>query len=223
MGQGRLSNCPRAYSANLRLEYHLAVQATLANNSAEGGSALFHAFSSLVLVVLAVSSGAVLGARRTTDRRGRAASPGFVDALIISSCWAGRLITSRQGIPNSHSLVIWIAIALCASYAVHRFQRQWYGQGVRERESLVSDTSQSLKTPEAGTRIRKRLRAWASDVGGFQTRLILAGLYYSLFMPFGLTVGLWGDPLKLRTKSPGTSWEPRPSDDATLKESGRQF
>ena len=186
------------------------------------GLALFQALLSLLLVMLAVSAGAVLGTGREDACHGRNLSPRLVDAVLIVFCWAGRFITSWQGLSDWLSFAIWIAFGIWTAYAIHRVRRQRQGQESREQGAHYSSYSPRLASREASHPI-SRLREWTIAVGGFQTRLILAALYYVLLMPFGLTVGLWSDPLRLHTKPNGTSWVPRPCDDSNLNESRRQF
>jgi hypothetical protein len=53
-------------------------------------------------------------------------------------------------------------------------------------------------------------------IGDLIGRLILSIFYFTLFMPFGLSVRLWGDPLALRLRNNRVLWIERTSRDITF-------
>lgn len=59
-------------------------------------------------------------------------------------------------------------------------------------------------------------------IGDFIGRLVLTVFYFTLFMPFGLGVRLFGDPLALRPNH-RTKWIERKTTDLTLEDSRRLF
>lgn len=59
--------------------------------------------------------------------------------------------------------------------------------------------------------------------GDFQSRLLLTLFYFTVFVPFGAGLRLFGDPLRLRRPPEGSGWEARESLDAGLPASRRQF
>jgi hypothetical protein len=189
---------------------------------------LFRALSCLLVVMAAVSSGAVLGSRSRPPGMDRAASPRLVDAIVIALCWTGALLTYRWRISTALTLAIWITMGLLAAYTIHRIQSQrWEGKRQwREFQAPATDPSvhpRALNAGEASTKAWGRWRAFASELGGFQSRLILRAVYYCVFAPFGLSVGLFGDPLNLRGKANASSWQPRESGRPTLEDGRRQF
>ena len=157
-----------------------------------------------------------------------AASPGLVDAIIIALCWTGALLTYRWGMTTALTLAIWITVGLLAAYTIHRSQsrqpggkRQW-----REFHAPATDPSvhpRALTAGEASTKAWGRWQAFAGELGGFQSRLILRVVYYCVFAPFGLSVGLFGDLLNIRGKAKESSWEPREGGRPTLEDGRRQF
>ena len=178
--------------------------------------------------MVAVSSGAILGFRSKTDRMERAISPGLFDAFLIALCWTGALLTSKWGIATTLTLAAWITVGALSSYAIHRSQSS-IRRGKRQRKELpgpAADPSGHPQAPsaaEATSKARSRWRTFAGEVGGFQSRLILRAVYYCVFAPFGLSVGLFGDPLNIRSKASASSWEPRESGRPTLQDGRRQF
>ena len=73
--------------------------------------------------------------------------------------------------------------------------------------------------------LRKFWHAWkrlGQFIGDFIGRLVLTVFYFTLFMPFGLGVRLFGDPLAIRPSS-RTKWVERKTNDLTLEDSRRLF
>ena len=73
--------------------------------------------------------------------------------------------------------------------------------------------------------LRKFWKAWkrfGQFIGDFIGRLVLTIFYFTLFMPFGLGVRLFGDPLSIRPSS-RTKWVERQTNDLTLDDSRRLF
>jgi hypothetical protein len=59
-------------------------------------------------------------------------------------------------------------------------------------------------------------------VGNQIARVVLSVFYFTIFVPYGLGVRLFGDPLQMKTR-PNSLWRPRSTGDPTLAEAGRQF
>jgi hypothetical protein len=73
--------------------------------------------------------------------------------------------------------------------------------------------------------LRKVWEAWkrfGQFMGDLIGRLVLTIFYFTLFMPFGLGVRLFGDPLSLRSSS-SAKWVDRKTHDLTLEDSRRLF
>jgi dihydrodipicolinate synthase/N-acetylneuraminate lyase len=49
-------------------------------------------------------------------------------------------------------------------------------------------------------------KARARDIGDFQSRLLLTIFYFTVLAPFAVLMRLFGDPLRLRPRAPGTAW-----------------
>lgn len=73
--------------------------------------------------------------------------------------------------------------------------------------------------------LRKVWQAWkrfGQFMGDLIGRLVLTVFYFTLFMPFGLGVRLWGDPLAIRPLS-HAKWLERSTHDVTLENSRRLY
>ena len=73
--------------------------------------------------------------------------------------------------------------------------------------------------------LRKFWEAWkrfGQLIGDFVGRVVLTVFYFTLFVPFGLGVRLFGDPLALSRRGPG-KWLERATHDLSLDDSRRLF
>jgi len=65
-------------------------------------------------------------------------------------------------------------------------------------------------------------KAFGHFLGNLLARLVLSIFYFTIFVPFGLGVRRWSDPLQIKT-GPTSLWRPRSTGDQTLAEVERQF
>jgi hypothetical protein len=74
--------------------------------------------------------------------------------------------------------------------------------------------------------LRRAWHAWkriGRRIGDFQARLLLSAFYFTVIAPFGLAVGLAGDPLAIKPATP-RGWRPRTVAPGTpLERALRQF
>jgi len=73
--------------------------------------------------------------------------------------------------------------------------------------------------------LRKFWHAWkrfGQLIGDFMGRLVLTVFYFTLFMPFGLGVRFFADPLAIRPLS-RAKWLERRTQDLTIDDSRRLF
>ena len=71
--------------------------------------------------------------------------------------------------------------------------------------------------------LRKLWAAWkriAHRIGDFQARVLLTVIYALLILPFGLTIRLFSDPLKIKKRP--AKWMDHPEDDIDLEWAHRQ-
>jgi hypothetical protein len=60
-------------------------------------------------------------------------------------------------------------------------------------------------------------------IGDFIARVVLSLFYFTLFVPFGLGVWLFGDPLDMKVKVNPSLWLERTTHDHVLGDARRQF
>lgn len=73
--------------------------------------------------------------------------------------------------------------------------------------------------------LKKFWHAWkrfGQVMGDFIGRVVLTVFYFTLFMPFGLGVRLFGDPLALRPSGP-SKWLERTTKDLTIDDTRRLY
>ena len=73
--------------------------------------------------------------------------------------------------------------------------------------------------------LRKIWEAWkriGKIVGDFIGRVVLTVFYFTIFVPFGLGVRLFSDPLRLNRTS-SSHWVSPETTDLTLEDARRQF
>ena len=58
-------------------------------------------------------------------------------------------------------------------------------------------------------------------IGDALARVVLTLFYFTIFLPFGLAVSLFMDPLMIK-KHPGSNWLARTTHDKTLEDARRQ-
>ena len=70
-------------------------------------------------------------------------------------------------------------------------------------------------------------KAFGHALGNLVARLVLSIFYFTVFVPFGLGVRLFSDPLQVKpigvTTSPNNLWRTRTTEDRTLDQVRRQF
>ncbi|HEY84660.1 MAG TPA: hypothetical protein G4N96_06070 [Chloroflexi bacterium] len=65
-------------------------------------------------------------------------------------------------------------------------------------------------------------KAFGQFLGDWLARVLLTIFYFTVFLPFGIGVRLFSDPLAIKTR-PDKLWRPRPTGDKTLEDLQRQF
>jgi hypothetical protein len=65
-------------------------------------------------------------------------------------------------------------------------------------------------------------KAFGQFLGNLLARVVLSIFYFTVFVPFGVGVRLFSDPLQIKT-APDTLWRPRPTGDQSLEDTKRQF
>ena len=65
-------------------------------------------------------------------------------------------------------------------------------------------------------------KAFGRLMGNLVARVVLSIFYFTVFVPFGLGVRLFSDPMQIKTR-PNSLWVPRASGDRTVADVRRQF
>jgi hypothetical protein len=65
-------------------------------------------------------------------------------------------------------------------------------------------------------------KAFGRLMGNLVARVALTVFYFTVFVPFGLGVRWWSDPLQVKT-SPSSLWRPRTTAEPSLTEAERQY
>ena len=74
--------------------------------------------------------------------------------------------------------------------------------------------------------VRKLWETWkriGQQVGNFVARVVLTLFYFTLFMPFGVGVQLWSDPLRLKGSHEMSFWVGREPGEPSLDDARRGF
>jgi len=165
---------------------------------------LIELLSSLALVLLTLvgySSGAVLGARKRTP------VPGLLDLLVIIALWGAALLT-RGPLGKWAAIGVWLLAALLVGAL------------------LAAPRAHQYPKAEAVKNGRDLWNAWkdfARRMGNYQSRVLMALLYFTVVLPFGLGVRLLGDPLQVRAPA-DSRWSPKEMiPQPSLDDARRQF
>ena len=65
-------------------------------------------------------------------------------------------------------------------------------------------------------------KAFGRFMGNMLARVVLSVFYFTIFVPFGLGVRGFSDPMQIKT-TPDQLWRPRVTPEQTLAEAERQF
>ena len=76
------------------------------------------------------------------------------------------------------------------------------------------------------TRFQRIWSAWkkfGQAIGDIVARVVLTVFYFTVLVPFGVGVRLFGDPLQLTPSAGGVRWRARREADTNLEAARRQF
>jgi hypothetical protein len=144
----------------------------------------------LALVLLALvgySSGSVLGAK------GRAAVPGIADLAVIIVLWTAALAT-RNALGKWSAIGAWLVVGLVLGVALAWMRADSYPK------------AQPLNT---GSGLWNAWKGFARKMGNYQSRVLMAFIYFTVVLPFGLGMTLLGDPLRIKRTCGNSNWQPK--------------
>ena len=164
-----------------------------------------HLIAWLALIFLTLtgySGGSVLGAK------GRLTAPRITDLLAILILWIGALST-RSLLGTWAAIGVWFAAGLVIGAFLTRVRVYPAFQG-------------GPAHPDRG--LWNAWKGFALKMGHYQSRMIIACLYFLVVAPFGLGMALFGDPLKIRRTGGSSHWQPKETPGKpSLDEARRQF
>lgn len=141
----------------------------------------------ILLTLVGYSSGSALGAR------GRTPVPGILDLLAIVALWTAALAT-QNALGKWLAVGVWLVIGLLVGWILARIRRAGYAKA-------------PARDPDGG--LWKAWKGFASRMGNYQSRVLMALIYFTVVLPFGLGVRLLADPLKIRHVQGGSNWQPK--------------
>ena len=153
--------------------------------------------ASLALVLLTLvgySSGSVLGAS------GRNPTPRIFDLLAVVLLWIAALAT-RTTLGKWGAIVIWLVIGLTVGAVLARIRVDSYAK---------------IQPIDTGPGLWNVWKGFSRRMGNYQSRVLMAFIYFVIVLPFGLGVTLLADPLNIKGTKAGSNWRtkemsPKPS------------
>lgn len=163
----------------------------------------------LVLLTLAgYSSGAVIGGR------GKSVAPKLLDLGIVIVLLVAAL-TSRVVLNRWVAIGVWLAIGGLVSVVLSRARRD--KMPVKTEKRGLTQGGNPLSS------LWESWKGFATDMGNYQGRILLALFYFVVVTPFGLLVRLLSDPLCVKYSAGNSFWVSRPGVSIDLDEARRQF
>lgn len=141
----------------------------------------------ILLTLVGYSSGSVLGAKRRT------AVPGIADLLVAVALWTAALNT-RNALGKWSAVGIWLAIGLILGAVLAWVRASSYPK------------AQPLST---GSGLWNVWKVFAGKMGNYQSRVLMAFVYFTVVLPFGLGVTILGDPLRIKRACGNSNWQPK--------------
>ena len=144
----------------------------------------------VLLTLVGYSSGSVLGTS------GHNPTPRILDLLTVIVLWIAALAT-RTTLGKWGAIVIWLVIGLIVGAVLARIRIGSY------------PTAQPLDT---GPGVWNAWKGFSKRMGNYQSRVLMAFIYFVIVLPFGLGVTLLGDPLQIKRARTDSNWETKEMD-----------
>ena len=156
----------------------------------------------VLLTLVGYSSGSVLGAK------GRMVVPTITDLLVVVILWIAALAT-RDALGKWMAVGTWLTVGLVLG-AVLAWAR--------------ADSYPKAAPLNAGSGLWNIWKGFARKMGNYQSRALIAFVYFSVVVPFGLGVTFLADPLKVKRAHGNSNWQPKESPlKPSIGEARRQF
>ena len=149
-----------------------------------------HLIAGLAVILLALagySSGSVLGAK------GRTVAPDIVDLPVIVVLWIAALAT-RNVVGKWSAIGTWLVVGLILGAVLARVRADSYPR--TQPSNMDSGLWNAWKD-------------FARKMGNYQGRVLMAFMYFTIVLPFGLGVTLFGAPLKAKRSHGNSNWQPK--------------
>jgi len=166
---------------------------------------------SLIVLALFTLTGYSIGALIGVS--GKRISPQPLDLVSIIILWV-IAFTTRDSLGKWAAIVTWLGIGVFAGLVVTRF-----------RKPKASPAEAYIPLPEGSSRWRQMWRRWSYStrkIGDYQSRVLIAFLYFTVVLPFGLGYRIFGNPLKTRQSPTDTSWHKREMSAENIEDARRQ-
>ena len=168
--------------------------------------------SGLALVLLALvgySIGAVIGAKDGSP------APRLLDLAVVVVLWIIALF-SRSALGKWTAIGVWLVTGGLVSFVLSSVRR-----------AKMPSKAKKATVPGQGESFLKRLwegwKGFATEIGNYQGRILLAFFYFLVVTPFGALVRLFSDPLRIRSSANPSFWSKHPVTSSELDEARRQF
>lgn len=156
----------------------------------------------VLLTLVGYSSGSVLGAS------GHDPTPRILDLLVVVVLWIAALAT-RTILGKWVAIVIWLVLGLIVGVVLSRIRVGSYPK------------AQPLDT---GPGLWNAWKGFSRRMGNYQSRVLMAFMYFVIVLPFGLGVTLLADPLKIKRTGTNSNWQTKEmSLKPTIEEARGQF
>lgn len=156
----------------------------------------------ILLTLVGYSSGSSLGAK------GRVAVPAIIDLVVIVALWIAALGT-RNVFGRWGSIAVWMVAGLFLGIILAR---------VRSGSYLEAQPMNN------GKGLWNAWKGFAQRMGNYQSRVLMAFVYFSIILPFGLGITLLGDFLGIKKGPRISNWQPKDFPiKPSLDEARRQF
>lgn len=169
------------------------------------------AILSVIMLFLLTLMGYSIGVAQGAP--GKRVSPQLLDLVVIVLLWAAAF-ASRASLGKWLAVLVWLGAGALVGLLVARLQKT--GGYPADKFSLPSDAQPAWR------RAWLRWRHFSMKSGDYQSRVLLAFLYFILVLPFALIFRLSGDRLNLRKAPDKSVWHEWDTTTKTIEEARRQ-
>ena len=167
-----------------------------------------HVLALVLLTLVGYSSGTVLGGR------GRRLNPGLLDILVVLLLWAGAIL-ARDEMNRWLAILVWLLAGMVTGALMSALRRSGWPTAEKEEQAPIQGNVLRIAW--------ERWKRFATEMGEFQSRILLILFYFLIVTPFGLATRLFSDPLRTRARKQASFWVERTFSDPRLEDGRNQF